>query len=116
MLIRDEICVSFLDVRPLAPGHALVVPIAEVDHWTDLDAGVASHLMEVAQRVGQAQREVFKPARIGLMIAGFEVPHAHVHVVPMESMSHLDFANANANPDPAALDDQHARLLAALGG
>ncbi|MDG1411051.1 MAG: HIT family protein [Acidimicrobiales bacterium] len=101
---QDDICVAFLDVRPLAPGHVLVVPRDEVDHWVDLSPDVASHLMVVAQRVGRAQHELLSPARIGMMIAGFEVPHVHVHVVPMDSMAALDFSNANPNPDQGDLD------------
>lgn len=112
----DEVCVAFLDVRPLAHGHVLVVPRTEVDQWTDLDADTAAHLMTVAQRVGQAQKALLSPARIGLMIAGFEVPHVHVHVVPINGMGDLDFANADTNPDQAALDELHQQLAAALAG
>lgn len=104
MLWEDDVCVGFLDVRPLADGHALVVPRAEVDHWFDLDDASAEHLMRVARAVAHAQRTVFAPSRVGLMIAGFEVPHTHLHVVPMSSMAQLDFANADPNPDPARLD------------
>ncbi|MEM7321668.1 MAG: HIT family protein [Actinomycetota bacterium] len=114
MVWEDEICVAFLDVRPLAPGHCLVVPRSEVDQWTDLPATAAAHLTEVAQAIGNAQKQVFNPARIGLMIAGFEVPHTHVHVVPISSMAHLDFANANTDPDQAELDQQLGALRAAL--
>lgn len=115
MLWEDDVCVSFLDVRPLAPGHALVVPKVEIDQWTDLEPPVATHLMGVAHRIGQAQKDVFSPARIGLMIAGFEVPHTHLHVVPMHSMAQLDFKNANASPDETALDEYREALRGALG-
>ncbi len=111
---QDELCVAFLDVRPLARGHVLVVPREEVDHWVELAPETAAHMMGVAQRVGRAQRELLSPARIGMMIAGFEVPHVHVHVVPMDSMAALDFRNADPNPDQADLDQIHtdlARLL-----
>ncbi len=114
MLWEDDTCVSFLDVRPLAPGHALVVPRVEIDQWTDLPAGTAARVMTVAHRVGNAQMSVFSPARIGLMIAGFEVPHAHVHVVPMRSMAQLDFANADSSPDQADLDHYQEQLRTAL--
>lgn len=114
MLWRDDVCVSFLDVRPLAPGHALVVPIAEVDEWTDLAGDTAAHLMRVAHAIARAQATVFSPARVGLMIAGFEVPHTHVHVVPIETMADLDFANAEPEPDPDELDRQHVSLREAL--
>ena len=116
MLWEDEHCVAFLDVRPLAPGHALVVPRQETDQWTDLAAAEAAHLTSVAHAIGRAQREVFQPARIGLMIAGFEVPHTHLLVVPLESMAQLDFANANTNPDQGELDDALTRLRDALRG
>lgn len=111
---RDERCVSFMDVRPLARGHALVVPREEINHWTDLDVGLASHLMAVAHRVGNAQMELLQPARIGLVIAGFEVPHVHVHVVPVNSMADLDFRNADSSPDADDLDWLCAELAGRL--
>jgi len=110
----DDVCVAFLDVRPLARGHVLVVPRAEVDQWTDLDADTAAHLMRVAQRIGRAQKALLSPARVGLMIAGFEVPHVHVHVVPINGMGDLDFANADTGPDQADLDALRGELAAAL--
>ena len=113
---QDEACVAFLDVRPLAHGHTLVVPRLEVDQWTDLEPGAAAHLMTVAHRIGRAQKQLLGPARVGLMIAGFEVPHVHVHVVPINDMHDLDFANADTSPDQDALDDLHQRLAAALEG
>ncbi|MEZ5244006.1 MAG: HIT family protein [Acidimicrobiales bacterium] len=113
-LWTDEVCVSFLDIRPLARGHALVVPRQEVDQWTDLPADTVAHLMTVAHAIGNAQKELLSPARIGLMIAGFEVPHVHVHVVPMNSMAALDFGQADTNPDQDDLDALQAALSAAL--
>jgi histidine triad (HIT) family protein len=111
----DDLCVAFMDVRPLARGHVLVVPRAETDQWTDLSVDSATHLMGVAHAIGKAQKSVFAPARIGLMIAGFEVPHVHVHVVPMDSMANLDFSRADPNPDQADMDAAHTALLEALG-
>jgi histidine triad (HIT) family protein len=114
MIWEDELCVGFLDVRPLADGHCLVVPRVEVDQWTDLDADLSAHLMTVAQSIGRAQKSVFRPARIGLMIAGFEVPHVHVHVIPINSMAQLDFANADPDPDQAVLDQHLGSIRGAL--
>lgn len=111
---RDELCAVFLSIAPLRPGHALVVPRAEVDHWIDLPPATAAHLMTVAQIVGKAQQAAFSPTRIGLMIAGFEVPHVHVHVVPIEGMADLDFSNADSRATGAALEDAAQRLRAAL--
>ena len=95
ILWEDTKCFAFLDIRPLNRGHTLVVPIQEIDMWTDLPEETASHCMKVAKKIGEAQMKVFKPKRIGLMIAGFEVPHVHLHVIPINDMSNLDFANAN---------------------
>ena len=114
MVCEDEECVAFLDVRPLATGHVLVVPRQETDQWTDLGPAQAAHLTEVAHAIGRAQMVAFSPARIGLLIAGFEVPHAHMHVVPINNMSNLDFAMANSNPDQAELDSQLASLRSEL--
>jgi histidine triad (HIT) family protein len=100
---RDDVCVAFLANRPLRPGHSLVVPRLEVDHWTDLEAGLLAHLASTAQTIGKAQMAAFKPARIGLMVAGLEVPHVHFHVVPIERSSDLDFANQDPHPDPAMM-------------
>lgn len=111
---RDDVCVSFLDIRPLARGHALVVPRVEVDQWTDLPAETAAHLMTVAHSVGNAQKALLSPARIGLMIAGFEVPHVHVHVVPMNSMAALDFSQADGDPDQDDLDRLRTMLAEAI--
>lgn len=112
---RDDRCVAFLSINPLQPGHALVVPIAEIDHWLELDPDLAAHLMVVAQRIGQAQQAAFEPVRVGLMIAGLEVPHVHLHVVPISGVHDLDFANADPSPDPAALDAAAAVLRSQLG-
>ncbi len=111
---RDEQAVAFLDVRPLAPGHCLVVPVLEIDRWTDLPASVATHLMAVSHAVANAQQLVFSPPRVGLMIAGFEVPHVHVHVFPTAGMAAFDFAQANTSPDPTDLDTYAIALKTAL--
>jgi len=111
---RDDDCVSFLSIAPLRPGHALVVPIAEIDKWTDLEPELASHLMVVAQRVARAQEAAFSPARVGLIIAGLEVPHCHLHAVPINHESDLHFANANTNETDEELERAAQALRDAL--
>ena len=101
---RDDTCVAMVDIRPLNRGHVLVIPVAEVDRWTDLPAEVAAHCTTVAHAIGRAQMAALSPARIGLMIAGFEVPHTHLHVVPIDHMGHLDFAGADPDVAPEDLD------------
>ena len=112
---RDPRAVAFLTIAPIAPGHTLVVPVDEVDHWIDLDADLAAHLMDVARRIGRAQMQAFTPARIGMIIAGLEVPHCHLHLIPIDTEADLSFARADHSPDPAALDAAADRLRAALG-
>jgi len=111
---RDEQCVVFLSINPIAAGHALVVPTREVDQWTDLDEHECTHLMAIAKRVGDAQQLEFSPQRIGLMIAGFEVPHTHVHVIPIDTMADLDFANAVQDVDHGELAGIAERLRSRL--
>jgi len=100
----DDTCVVMVDIRPLHRGHCLVIPKQEVDHWVDLDSTTVQHLTGVAHIVAGVQQSVFRPERVGLMIAGFEVPHTHMHVIPIDTMADLNFANADTNADPEDLD------------
>ena len=108
---RDDVCVAFMSIAPIRPGHTLVVPRAEVDHWVDLEPDVNAHLMRVSQEIALAQQVAFSPLRIGLMIAGLEVPHTHLHVIPIDGMQDLDFANASDTPP-----DELARTADAIRG
>ena len=101
---RDDRCVAFLSIEPLQPGHTLVVPIQEVDHWIDLEPDLLSHLMTVSQAIGRAVDAAFSPAKVGLMLAGLEVPHVHIHVVPIRGVHDLDFSNADRNARDEDLD------------
>ena len=107
---RDERAVAFLSINPLRPGHVLVVPREEVDHWMDCPADLRDHLMEVSATIAQAIAKVHAPERVGLMIAGLEVPHLHIHLVPIDSASDLDFANAATSVDRDELEEQAASL------
>lgn len=111
---RDERAVAFLTIEPLSPGHVLVVPIQEIDHWIDLDPHLAEHLFTVAQAIGKAQQRAFTPTRIGMMIVGIEVPHVHLHTVPIDAIADLDFSKADRNPKPEALDQAAERIRVAL--
>jgi len=101
---RDDVCVVFLSINPLAPGHALVVPIEERDHWIDAPPELNAHLFAVAQIIGQAQQRAFSCERVGVIVAGYEIPHLHVHVIPTTSMSQFSFANAG-HATPAQLEE-----------
>ena len=112
---KDEVCVAFLSNRPLRPGHTLVVPRSEADHWIDLAPDLLAHLAATAQTIGKAQMAVFKPAKIGLMLVGLEVSHVHFHVVPIRGPHDLDFDNQDPNPDPAMMKAAGESLRKELG-
>jgi histidine triad (HIT) family protein len=113
---KDDTCVAFLSNRPLRPGHTLVVPRLEVDHWLDAAPPLLSHLALVAQHVGRAQMAAFKPTRIGVLVAGLEVPHLHIHVVPIRGVHDLDFGNQDAKPDEALMDGAAESIRSELRG
>jgi len=102
---RDERAVAFLTIAPLKPGHTLVVPIEEVEHWIDLEPDLMGHLTRVAHEVGRAIHRAFGPDKVGMMIAGLEVPHVHLHLVPIWNVHDLDFARADHKATSEALDD-----------
>jgi len=111
---RDPEVVAFLSIQPVVAGHVLVVPRAEVDDWIDLDTGLLARVMEVAQTIARAEQAAYSPHKVGLLIAGLEVPHVHVHVIPMthgEIDMHLDRAK-QATPDELAAEAE--RIRAAL--
>lgn len=106
----DPEVVAFLTIAPVAAGHTLVVPRAEIDRWTDLEPALLQRLNEVAQAVGKAILDGFGASRAGYLIAGFEVPHTHLHIFPANDMSGFDLSRAN--PDtPAEEFDAAAETL-----
>jgi len=112
---QDEHCVAFMSINPITRGHTLVVPRAEVDHWIDLPADLNAHLMNTAQHIATAQQQAFQPERIGLIVAGFEVPHVHIHVLPVNSMADFSFAQAADHVEPAELAAAAEAIKAAMG-
>ncbi|MEV7999301.1 HIT family protein [Pseudarthrobacter oxydans] len=111
---REPEVAAFLTTGPLADGHTLVVPTEEVDRWTDASPETLAKVMEVARRIGAVQVEVFDAARAGLIVAGYEINHLHVHVWPSRSMAEFNFANADQNPDPDVLDANAEKLRQGL--
>lgn len=111
---EDAYCVAFMTINPIAPGHLLVVPRAEVDHWIDLDPVSAEATFAAARLLAEAQRRSFPCERVALVVAGFEVPHCHVHLIPASSMADLDFSRAATDVARADLENAAARIRAAL--
>lgn len=111
---EDDDVVAFLTIEPMTPGHTLVVPRAEIDNWHDVDPAVFNHVMAVSQRIGKAVCTAFDTERAGLIIAGLEVPHLHVHVFPARDLADFGFAHVDRNPSPESLDEAQAKIKAAL--
>ena len=110
----DDDVVAFLTIEPMTPGHTLVVPREEVDKWQDLDPALFHKVMDVAQLIGKAVCAAFDAARAGVIIAGLEVPHLHVHVFPARDLSDFGFAGVDRNPSPQSLDEAAEKIKAAL--
>jgi diadenosine tetraphosphate (Ap4A) HIT family hydrolase len=110
----DDRAVGFLSINPLGPGHTLVVPRAEVDQWVDAEPDLLAHLTAVSHAVGAAVREIWQPPRVGLIVAGFEVPHLHVHVFPAWEMAAFDFANAAPSVEAQEQEGHAEKLRSAL--
>lgn len=106
--------VAFLTIEPMTQGHTLAVPRAEIDQWQNIEPAVFARVMEVSQLIGKAVCSAFDAERAGVIIAGLEVPHLHVHVFPARELSDFGFANVDRNPSPESLDEAQAKIKAAL--
>ena len=113
---EDDDCAAFLTIAPVTPGHTLVVTRREVDDWLELTPDERNALWAACATVAKAIDRVFRPAKVAALLVGLEVPHVHVHLIPINSESQLDFANADSGVDPAALDESAASIAAAMGG
>jgi diadenosine tetraphosphate (Ap4A) HIT family hydrolase len=111
---RDDLCAAFMSINPLAHGHVLVVPIEEVDRWVEASDELVAHLFHVTHVIGKAQQAAFAPDRVGVIVAGYEVPHFHIHAIPTHSMSELSFANAATSVDRNDLESAADAIRAEL--
>jgi histidine triad (HIT) family protein len=111
---QDEKAIAILTIQPIRAGHVLVIPREEVDQWSDLSLELSAHLMVVSHKIAKALKLAFPAQRVGMMIAGLEVPHTHIHLVPMDSMDDLSFSfakNAAAQELQTAAETIRAVLL-----
>jgi diadenosine tetraphosphate (Ap4A) HIT family hydrolase len=111
---EDDEIVAFLTIQPMTQGHTLVVPRSEIDQWQDLDPAVFARVMGVSQLIGKAVCRAFGAERAGVIIAGLEIPHLHVHVFPAYNLTDFGFANVDQNPSKESLDEAQAKIKAAL--
>jgi histidine triad (HIT) family protein len=112
---RDDRCAAFLSINPLADGHVLVIPVEEVDHWVDLSPALSEHLFKVSHQLGIAIQKAFPCERVGLIIAGYEINHCHIHLIPTQNIGQFNFANAAASVEREVLEQQATRIISALG-
>lgn len=106
-IAEDDRFLAFLDIRPLAKGHTLVIPKQEVDYLFDLEDDLLADLMVFAKKVARVLRTEIPCARIGVAVIGLEVPHAHVHLVPINHVGDIDFKRS-----PVQLSTEEMTALA----
>jgi histidine triad (HIT) family protein len=111
---KDEQCFAILTINPIQPGHLLVIPREEIDNWVYVPDALRDHLFKVGQTLAKALMKAYRPVKVGLMIVGLEVKHVHLHLMPISAPEHVEFARADKNPDPKALDAAAAKIRAAL--
>ena len=114
IIAEDDRYIAFLDINPLVLGHTLVVPKLEVDFIFDLDDDTLGGLHVFAKRVAHAIKKSVPCRRVGVAVIGLEVPHAHVHLVPMTSMSDLNFTRSKLSPSKAELEEVAKKIKEAL--
>ena len=115
IVAEDERFIAFLDIVPLVMGHTLVVPKKEVDYIFDLDDDTLAAMSLFAKKVALAVKEAVPCKRIGIAVIGLEVPHAHIHLVPMNSMGDINFSNAKLKPTPAELAGVADKIRSMMG-
>ncbi|WP_407426575.1 HIT family protein [Arcticibacter sp.] len=113
---EDAEYLAFLDINPLAKGHVLVIPKQEVDYIFDMDDHAYAGLMLFAKKVALSIRKVVPCERIGMTVMGLEVPHAHVHLVPMNSIGDMNFASAKLNFSKEEMEDTAQAIAAQFAG
>lgn len=114
IVAEDERYIAFLDIHPLVLGHVLVVPKKEVDYIFDIDDDTLSGLMIFAKMVAGAVKKAVPCKRIGVAVIGLEVPHTHIHLVPMNTMNDINFTQPKLNPSKEALTGVMEKIKSGL--
>ena len=113
-IAESEKCIAFLDVFPLVEGHVLVVPKKEVDYIFDLEDSDFTELQLFSKKVARAIKQVISCKRIGVAVIGLEVPHAHIHLVPMNSTDDLNFTKSKLKPSKEQLEEVARKISEAF--
>lgn len=114
IILEDERYIAFLDINPLVIGHTLVVPKKEVDFIFDIDDDTLAGLNVFAKKVALAIRKAIPCKRVGVAVIGLEVPHTHIHLVPLNVMDDLNFTRPKLNPSKEALAEAAEKIRKAL--
>ena len=114
LIAEDDRFLAFLDVMPLVEGHTLVIPKQEIDYIFDLEPEVLGDLMKFAQKIAPAIKKAIPCKRVGVAVIGLEVPHAHVHLVPMNRMLDINFSQEKLKPSPESLAQTAALIRSFL--
>lgn len=115
-IAEDENFFAFLDINPLVPGHTLVIPKAEVDKFLDMDNELLSRVLLFAKPIATAIEKSFPCNRVGLSVVGLEVPHAHLHLIPLNTMDDINFTREKLHPGPEELKAAQEKILSHLPG
>ena len=113
-IAENEKCFAFLDIFPLVKGHTLVIPKIEVDNLFDLPPDYLSELLVFAQPIAKAIERSFRCNRCGISVVGLEVPHAHIHLVPINSMDDLNFTRGKLKLSQEELKEAQQKILSNL--
>lgn len=113
-IAETDTCLAFLDVMPLVKGHVLVIPKQEIDNIFDLDDDLLADLHKLAKRVAHAMKATISCRKVGMAVIGLEVPHAHIHLVPLQQVSDMNFGNAKITVDPAEMESIREAIVANL--
>lgn len=114
-IAENEQFFAFLDIFPLVKGHVLVIPKVETDHFFDLSPEILSGMMVFAQPIAKAIEKVFPCNRCGISVVGLEVPHAHMHLVPINSSDDLNFTRGKLSLSQTELQSVQQSILLQLG-
>lgn len=91
---KDDLAVAIMTIQPVRSGHLLVIPREEIDHWDDVPPETLAHLMLVSQKITKGLKKAYPATRVGMLIAGLEVPHTHIHLTPLDSMMDIDLGKS----------------------
>lgn len=113
-IVSDDYFYAFLDINPLVPGHTLVIPKVEVDKFLDMEDDYLRRILLFAKPIALAIEKSFPCNRVGLSVVGLEVPHAHMHLIPLNSMEDINFTREKLHPTPEELESVRKLILSNL--